>query len=154
MHRQSEAEQEMAGPTHPIRALFGAARRRLAGFAVATQASVTVEFVLWVPLFCGLLMLFTDTSLTYMNQSNFWNVSRETARIVARHGLDAQAAQSFAEAHARFGHYTPEARVTVADGTVTVTITADARAMSLFGVLDFVRGQKIQASVTDVMEPI
>ena len=107
-----------------------------------------------VPVFCALLMLFADTSLTYMNQSNFWNVSRETARIVARHGFDVQSAESFAEAHASFGHYTPKALVTVDGSTVTVTITADAKAMSLFGILSFAQNQTIQASVTDVLEPI
>jgi Flp pilus assembly protein TadG len=123
-------------------------------FARETKASVTVEFVMWVPVFCGLLMLFADTSLTYMNQSNFWNISRETARIVARHGFDVQAAEDFAEEHASFGHYTPKALVTIDDGMVTVTITADAGAMSLFGILNFTQGQTIQASVTDVLEPI
>jgi Flp pilus assembly protein TadG len=131
---------------------------RLAGlcrrFAGNDRGSVTVEFVMWVPVFCALLMLFADTSLTYMNQSNFWNVGRETARIVARHGLDADAAVSFAESHARFGRYTPKAEVTIEDGTVTVIITADAKAMSLFGVLNFAQNQTIEARVTDVLEPI
>jgi len=128
--------------------------RRLGGFARGTRGSVTVEFVMWLPVFCGLLMLFADTSLTYMNQSNFWNVSRETARIVARHGFDAAAAETYAEAHASFGHYTPKALVTIEGGTVTVTITADARAVTLFGILNFAQNQVIEASVTDVMEPI
>ena len=128
--------------------------RRLADFAGAERGSVTVEFVMWVPVFCALLMLFADTSLTYMNQSNFWNVGRETARIVARHGLDAEAAVTYAETHASFGAYTPEARVTIEDGTVTVVISADAREMSLFGILNFAARQKIEARVTDVLEPI
>lgn len=127
---------------------------RATAFSRDTRASVTVEFVMWVPVFCGLLMLFADTSLTYMNQSNFWNVGRETARIVARHGFDAQAAENYAEAHASFGHFTPKALVTIDGSTVTVTITADARSVSLFGILNFAANQTIEASVTDVLEPI
>jgi Flp pilus assembly protein TadG len=126
----------------------------LKAFHRTERGSVTIEFVMWVPVFCGLLMLFADTSLTYMNQSNFWNVSRETARIVARHGFDAEAAESFAETHASFGHYTPEALVTIDGSTVTVTITADAKSMSLFGLLNFAQNQTIEARVTDVLEPI
>ncbi len=126
----------------------------LRAFTQGTRGSVTIEFVMWVPVFCGLLMLFADTSLTYMNQSNFWNVGRETARIVARHGFDVAAAESFAEAHASFGHYTPKALVTIDGSTVTVTITADAKSMSLFGILNFAQNQTIEASVTDVLEPI
>ena len=126
----------------------------LRAFLRETRGSVTVEFVMWVPVFCGLLMLFADTSLTYMNQSNFWNVGRETARIVARHGFDAEAAETYAETHASFGAYRPTALVTIDDSTVTVTITAEASAMSLFGILNFVQGQTIEARVTDVLEPI
>ena len=126
----------------------------LRAFHRAERGSVTIEFVMWVPVFCGLLMLFADTSLTYMNQSNFWNVGRETARIVARHGFDAEAAESFAETHASFGRFTPEAQVTIDGSTVTVTITADAKSMSLFGILNFAQNQTIEARVTDVLEPI
>lgn len=126
----------------------------LSAFHRSERGSVTVEFVMWVPVFCGLLMLFADTSLTYMNQSNFWNVGRETARIVARHGFDAEAAETYAETHASFGAFTPDALVTIDGSTVTVTITADARSISLFGILNFARNQTIEARVTDVLEPI
>ena len=137
-------------PTSLIRASL----RRLTGFARDTGGSVTVEFVMWVPVFCGLLMLFADTSLTYMNQSNFWNVSRETARIVARHGFDAEAAVAYAESHASFGDYRPDVSVSIDGTTVTVTITADTSAISLFGILNFAEGQTVQTRVTDVLEPI
>ena len=33
---------------------------RATAFGRDTRASVTVEFVMWVPVFCGLLMLFAD----------------------------------------------------------------------------------------------
>jgi Flp pilus assembly protein TadG len=136
------------------RTLIRAGLRCLTGFARNTGGSVTVEFVMWVPVFCGLLMLFADTSLTYMNQSNFWNVSRETARIVARHGFDAEAAVAYAENHASFGKYRPDVHVSIDGTTVTVTITADTSAISLFGILNFAEGQTVQTSVTDVLEPI
>lgn len=128
--------------------------QRLGRFARDTRGTVTMEFVLWVPVFVGLLMLFADTSLTYMNQSNFWNVGRETARIVARHGMDPEAAADFAESRASFGSYRPKATVTVEEGWVTVTISADPRAISLFGILNFARGAEIETRVSDVMEPI
>jgi Flp pilus assembly protein TadG len=140
--------------TRSSRVWPAAALRRLGAYARDTSASVTMEFVLWVPVFCGLLMLFADTSLAYMNQSNFWNVSRETARIVARHGLDEEAAVNFAETHASFGKYRPDAKVTIDGSTVTVTITADARAVTLFGILNFAGDQTIGTTVTDVLEPI
>lgn len=154
MSGQPKGAPKITGTNGPIRARFEATWRFMAGFAAETRGGIAIEFVLWVPVFVGLLMLFVDTSLTFMNLSNFWNVSRETARIVARHGFDAQAAQNFAEAHARVGQYTPKAEVTIDGATVTVTITGNLRKMSVFGVLDFVPGQKFAVRVTDVMEPI
>lgn len=140
--------------TRILAAPAGAFGRRAAAFRQGAEGGVTIEFVLWVPVFCALLMLFTDTSLAYMNQSNFWNVSRETARMVARHGLDAEAAESFAETHAAFGKSRPEAKVVIDGATVTVTIRAQAEDVTLFGILNFARNQTIDATVTDVLEPI
>ncbi len=131
-----------------------AAARRFGRFWTETRGSVTMEFVLWVPVFCGLLMLFADTSLAYLNQSNFWNVSRETARIVARHGLDEQAAEIYAETHASFGRSKPTARVVIDGSTVTVTISAVMADVTLFGILNFAQAKTIDATVTDVLEPI
>ena len=68
----------------------------LRGFGQRDEGNVTVEFVLWIPVLCTVLMLFVDTSLAYMSQSNFWNISRETARIVSRHAFDAAAQVSSA----------------------------------------------------------
>lgn len=124
-------------------------------FARATDGGVTVEFVLWLPVFLAVLMLATDASLLFLRQSNFWSAARETARIVARHGMEPGAAEDHAARRAAFGTLTPEARVRIdpATATVTVRLSAPARRMAPFGILGFALGQTISAEVTDTLEP-
>ena len=129
-------------------------RASLRGFGQRDEGNVTVEFVLWIPVLCTVLMLFVDTSLAYMSQSNFWNISRETARIVSRHAFDAAAAEAYARSRLDLGDYEPEVEVAISGQAVTVTISALSSAVTPFGILDFALDQRISASVTNVMEPI
>jgi Flp pilus assembly protein TadG len=123
-------------------------------FGQRDDGNVTVEFVLWVPVLCAILMLFVDTSLAYMSQSNFWNISRETARIVSRHAFDASAAEAYARSRLDLGDYHPDVQVSINGQAVTVTISALSSAVTPFGILDFALDQRISASVTNVLEPI
>lgn len=133
-----------------------AALRALRAFGTRTDGGVTVEFVLWLPVFVSVIALSTDASMMFMRQSNFWNVSRETARIVSRHGLDSVAAEQYAASNARFGDYTPNVSVLVdsLSSTVTVTITGRAEKMAPFGVISLATGNTVSASVTQTLEPI
>jgi Flp pilus assembly protein TadG len=133
-----------------LQGIAGALRR----FGQRDEGNVTVEFVLWVPVLCAVLMLFVDTSLAYMSQSNFWNISRETARIVSRHAFDASAAEAYARSRITLGDYEPDVQVSINGHAVTVTISALSSAVTPFGILDFALDQRISASVTNVMEPI
>jgi Flp pilus assembly protein TadG len=130
--------------------------RALRAFGKRSDGTVTVEFVLWLPVFLSVIMLSTDASMMFLRQSNFWNVSRETARIVSRHGLDSVAAEKFAASNAAFGNYTPKVSVKVDElaSTVTVTITGRAAKMAPFGVISFALGDTVSAQVTQTLEPI
>lgn len=130
--------------------------RALRAFGKRSDGSVTVEFVLWLPVFLSVIMLSTDASVMFMRQSNFWNVSRDTARIVSRHGLDSVAAEKYAALNARFGNYTPDVAVTVdaLTSTVTVTITGRSEQMAPFGVIGFAMGNTVSAQVVQTLEPI
>jgi Flp pilus assembly protein TadG len=130
--------------------------RAIRSFCRATDGSITVEFVMWVPVFLMIFLAITDASLMFMHQSNFWNVSRDTARIVSRHGLDAEAAEAYARGNAAFGSYSPDVDVVVNEqaATVTVTISGKTAAMAPFGVLGFAVGDRISTRVTQSLEPI
>ena len=129
---------------------------RLKAFWRGEGGSVTVEFALWVPVLLGVLFLSVDASMLFSAQSNYWNISRDTARVVSRHAMTEAEAEAYARERARVSSYTPEVQVTV-DGqanTVTVTITADTHALMPFDVTGFALGRVMSVQVTQSLEPI
>jgi len=131
-------------------------RGKIRSFFGRERGGVTVEFVLWVPVFFSLVLLSADASLLFLRQSNFWTVSRDTARIVARHGMAAEAAETWAAENARIGEYRPDVAVRIdpVRDTVTVTISGKAAAMAPLGMMRFALGDRVSAAVTQVREPI
>ncbi|WP_167853459.1 TadE/TadG family type IV pilus assembly protein [Roseovarius aestuariivivens] len=133
--------------------LLSKASRSCRIFRRDTEGSASVEFVLWMPIFFGILMLVIDASILFMTQSNYWNVSRDTARLVSRHAMDATAAEAYAKARASNGWATPTAEVTITNSTVTVNLSAPARDLSVFNAIGFVLDEEIDATVIQSMEP-
>ena len=129
------------------------ANRRRGPFARDENGGVTVEFVLWAPVFCALIAGAVDISLAFMNQSNFWNVARDTARLVSRHAMDADEAKAYAESNAIFGKTEPTATVTIDTNEVIVTITAPATTVDAFGIFGIFEGTTIKAEVRHNLEP-
>lgn len=127
--------------------------RRLARFAGGERGTVSVEFVMWVPLLMTFLLVAVDTSTVFMRQANFWQVSRDTARLVSRYAMTEAEAASYAAAEAGFGEVRPQVDVTVDGGLVTVTISSDMAATAPFGILNFALGDQLRARITHAMEP-
>lgn len=117
------------------------------------RGGVTVEFVLWAPVFAALIAGATDITLAFMNQSNFWNVARDTARIVSRHAMTVDEAKAYAESNAIFANATPTAVVTVDATEVVVTITAPATTIDAFGIFGIFKDTTIKAEVRHRLEP-
>ena len=128
-------------------------KRGLRAFNQAEDGSATIEFVLWLPLLMTLVLVATDASVAFMRQSHMWQVSRDTARIVSRHGMTEAAAETYAETNARFGDTVPSVSVTAGTGQVAVAITTPARAMTIFGTLNFALDETITTRVIHTMEP-
>lgn len=129
--------------------------RCLGRFSRENEGSTTVEFVIWVPFFIALIVMIADVSLLFMRQSNFWNVSRDTARIVARHGMSGSAAADYAQEHAAFGDYLPEISIEVSETEVTVVISALASQVAPFGFFSLAAdGSLVSARVTQALEPL
>jgi Flp pilus assembly protein TadG len=131
-------------------------RKRLLSFLRAETGSATVEFTLWVPAFLAILLLGADASTAFIRQSNFWRLSHETARIVSRHALDAEAGAAFARDRMRIGSYMPEVQVTIDDKTqtVTVAVTVDVGQIAPFGILSLALGDRVSFAVSQTLEPI
>mgnify|MGYP000176151432 FL=1 len=130
--------------------------RRCRRFLCAEDGTATVEFTLILPAFLGLIVFAADTATVFTRQSNLWSVSQQTARIVSRHGLDADAAVLFATDLLRQGSYTPEVTVTVDAVTqiVTVVVTAETAQLAPFGILSRALNDRVSVSVSQALEPV
>ena len=128
--------------------------KRLRRFGRSSDGGVTVEFVLWMPFFMAMILMIADVSMVFMRQSTFWNVSRDTARIVARHGMGGAAAADYAQSHATFGDFSPEISIEITATEVTVIISALTSHVAPFGFFGFSDNARVTAQVTQALEPL
>ena len=117
------------------------------------NGGVTIEFVLWLPLLMSLFLIATDATVAFMRQSQMWQVSRDTARIVSRYGMTESAAENYALQNAAFGSTIPAVDVERSGTEVIVAITTPADALTIFGTLNFALGERITTRVVHAMEP-
>lgn len=129
-------------------------RRNLRRFLIDDHGSVTVEFLLMVPLFTTFLLLATDASILFLRQTTLMNVARDTARAVSRYAMTAPEGQAYAQAAAASGLGPATATVTIQNGAVTVQILTDAQSAAPFGIVSFAVGDKISGFAINTMEPI
>jgi Flp pilus assembly protein TadG len=124
-------------------------------FWAAEEGNASVEFTVLLPVFMGLVVFAADTATIFTRQSNMWNVSQQTARIVSRHALDAEAAEDFAAGLLRQGGYTPDVKVDVDADTqiVTVVISAASDELAPFGILSQAMDDRLTVSVSQALEP-
>ena len=129
-------------------------RDDLASFRRDEGGSTTIEFVLWVPLLVALLLFATDVTLAFMRQSQVWQVSRETARIVSRHGMDEAAAEAFAREIGTMGSVAPDVDVSFEGQDVVVTMSLPSASLTPFNTLGLLIGDRVTTRVTHTMEPM
>lgn len=118
------------------------------------SGSSTIEFVLWIPLVFAFVLIAADASMAFMRQSQMWQVSRETARIVSRYGMDELTAEAFAAAQGTIGETVPVVDVAFGSGDVTVSMQMPTAALAPFGILTFVASDVTTTRVTHAMEPL
>lgn len=117
------------------------------------EGNTTIEFVLWFPLLVFLILFATDVTMAFMRQSHVWQVSRETARIVSRHGMDEAAAESFAQAKGTMGTSVPDVDVSFEGTDVVVVMSLPTATLTPFNTLGLVVGNRVTTRVTHTMEP-
>jgi hypothetical protein len=99
------------------------------------RGSQSIEFVLWIPIFVGLLIIVMDASTLYITQTEMENVARDTARHMVK-GLP----PNLAETHARNSMSLREFPYLVEatfdkDTGAEVIITVETGAISILGYL-------------------
>ncbi len=121
------------------------------------KAAVTIEFVLWVPIFIGLFVFVTDASIIYLTHSEMWSVARDTTRRMTTGEITTRdEARDYAAARLFLGSRTYVIDPTdpaLADMNVTIAIGLDDAAIFGFffkGIL----GKSLVASVTMRKEPL
>lgn len=123
------------------------------------NGAVTVEFVLWVPVFLMLIAAAVDLSTLFMNQSNLWHVTRDAARIVSRHGMTPAEAETYLKNNGTISSFIADPAndvdVSLDSSNLYVTASVDATLTELdvFGFFNFTPNFVINASVTLAMEP-
>ena len=127
---------------------------RVKNFRKGAEGSVTIEFVMWLPVLVSILVLAVDASVLFMTQSNYWSVTRDTARLVARHALTADDAEVYAAQNATWGSVSPTVGVSIDGATVTVSMAAPTSSIAPFGILEFAIGSTIDASISQTLEPV
>lgn len=119
------------------------------------DGNMAIEFVIMVPIFVAMISGVVDLSRVYVDQANYYSVARDTARIVARHGMTESAAEDYADAKANMiGNADVDVSVTTTNDAVTVTVSAPLQVLAKFGFLDFLEGKSVVASVTHTLEPV
>lgn len=68
----------------------------LRSFLRCEAGAITLDFVIWVPVFCAILAFAADVSLTFYGYSRMWDVARDTGRRVATGQFDATEGQVYA----------------------------------------------------------
>lgn len=124
-------------------------------FLAAEDGNASVEFTVLLPVFMGLVVFAADTATIFTRQSNMLSVSQQTARIVSRHALDAEAAEVFASGLLRQGGYSPDVTVDIDSDTqiVTVVISAASDEIAPFGIISRALGRELTVSVSQALEP-
>ena len=120
------------------------------------KGAVTIEFVLWVPIFVGLFVFVTDASIVYLTHSEMWSVARDTTRRMTTGQFTSRAqAADYAASHLFLGNrtYVIDPDFDSADLNVTITIGLDGAA--IFGFFfEPILGESLVASVTMRKEPL
>lgn len=100
------------------------------------RGGATIEFVLWLPVLAGFLMVVADLSMLLAGSASMENAARDTARALAR-GL---VTQEGAEAHLRgllpVGDPASYSVVVATNPEVTVDVTVPVASLAVFGLFN------------------
>ena len=130
--------------------------RSVFAFLRDEKAAVTIEFVLWVPIFIGLFVFVTDASIIYLTHSEMWSVARDTTRRMTTGQITTDAeAREHAAARLFLGSRTYVIDPELASSDLNITIAIGLDDAAIFGFFfKEILGQSLVASVTMRKEPL
>lgn len=122
-------------------------------FAKDESAAVTIEFVLWVPVFVLILAITVDASVLFLTQANLWSIARDTTRQMSA-GIDDDVA--LANARERMAaSWSDETTVVLSrDADVaTATFTVAISDVSPFNIVSAFTDGDISVTIQQHLEP-
>ncbi len=125
-------------------------------FLRAEKGAVTIEFVLWVPIFVGLFVFVTDASIIYLTHSEMWSAARDTTRRMTTGEITTKAeARDYTAARLFLGSRTYVIDPELASSDLNITIAIGLDDAAIFGFFfKPILGQSLVASVTMRKEPL
>jgi Flp pilus assembly protein TadG len=112
----------------------GRKRARLANFGREQRGTITVEFVIWIPVFLVIMAFMADGCLLYLMQADMWSVARDTARRMTTGQMNAEVAHDYAASQMMYPNK-PYTITTTAGVDDVVEISIPVKDASVFGVL-------------------
>lgn len=116
------------------------------------RGSVTIEFVLWVPIFALLLMVTADASFMYLTITRMENAARDAARRVSIGQFNTDTIDNYVLSELTDGPYSVSAACSTSD-YACVQISRPVNSIVTFGVLTALLGQSVGAETKMRLEP-
>ena len=123
-------------------------------FAKDESATVTIEFVLWVPVFVLILAITVDASVLFMTQANLWSIARDTTRRMATGAL-AEGTDAEDYARSRMAAWGDSTTVTTSiNGTyATILFEVPIADVSPFNIVTAFTSGEIVVGLSQYVEP-
>lgn len=98
------------------------------------KGSVTIEFILWIPLIMALVALVIDATTIYVTQTEMWNVARDTARRMVQGMTEAEAKDyAYATMSLREAPYDIQVNCDKDNNVAQVTISVGVEETTIIG---------------------
>ncbi|MEX0970848.1 MAG: TadE/TadG family type IV pilus assembly protein [Paracoccaceae bacterium] len=133
-------------------ACLASLKRKLGAFA-DSRGAVSVEFVLWVPVFILILALTVDATILFKTQANLWTVARDAGRQMSTGLYSNSQAESYAESQFANWGITGTATASQTNDSVTMQISVPVASVTPFRIAGAFTDGAIVAVVTQRKEP-
>lgn len=122
-------------------------------FRKAETGAVSVEFVLWVPVFILILAITVDASILFKTQANMWTVARDVGRQMSTGLYSNTQATTYAQEQFAAWGISGSVNVSQTNDNVSVTVSVPVSAVVPFNIVGAFTDGNIVASVVQRKEP-
>ena len=122
-------------------------------FRNADSGAVTVEFVIWVPVFILILAITVDATILFKTQANMWTVARDVGRQMSTGLYNNTQALTYANSQLESWGIPGTANVAQTNDNVTVTVSVPVTSVVPFNIVGAFTAGNISATIVQKKEP-